>query len=164
LNLPAPNNNFRLGGGRNGEFEDRLVANRAWLERAFSYAEVQHLAAIVVLCQADPVMTRSTRMVEGRGTRRDGFFEFKNSLRELAARFRGPVLLVHGAGSESGPAGWVPDLTGKLPKNLGEVRAFASPESQRWIEVVVDTRHPRVFSVAVRRLGQEERGTPNRSR
>ena len=38
INLPANNNHFRPEAGRNSEFEDRLVANRFWLQRLFAMA------------------------------------------------------------------------------------------------------------------------------
>lgn len=152
LNLPAPNNDFRYAGGRNVEFEDRSVALRAWLERAFAYAQTQHLAAVVVLCEGDPMMARSTRLMEGRGPRRDGFFEFKNTLRDLTARFHGQVLLVHGSSADPDAGGWVADASGKAPRNFWEARAFGSPHSGRWIEIRVDVRRPRPFTIIAQGL------------
>ena len=34
LNAPSPNNHYLTAGGRNGEFEDRVIANAFWLEHA----------------------------------------------------------------------------------------------------------------------------------
>lgn len=33
LNAPAPNNHYLTAGGRNGEFEDRIIANGFWIDR-----------------------------------------------------------------------------------------------------------------------------------
>ncbi len=42
LNAPAPNNHYLSAGGRNGEFEDRSVANAFWLEHAVETATFEH--------------------------------------------------------------------------------------------------------------------------
>jgi hypothetical protein len=164
LNLPAPDNNFRFAAGRNGEFEDRQVANRTWLERAFAYAQTHHLPAVVILCQADPSMSRVTRMIEGSRGKRDGFFEFKNTLRELTMRYRGQVLFVHGAGPESTANAIVNDALAKGVKNLLEVHAYGSPETDRWIEIRVDTRRVRIFTVIPKGLESANRPKPDHTR
>ncbi len=164
INLPAPNNDFRVAAGRNGEFEDRTVANHAWLERAFSYAQTHRLAGVVVFCQADPKMDRSVHVLEGRGVRRDGFFEFKSILRELTAHFHGEVLLIHGADGEPAQGGRVEDGATRQLKNFMEARAFASPNTQQWVEVDVNLRRPGLFKVSAQALvdtaGQTSRAAP----
>lgn len=39
LNAPAPNNHYLTAGGRNGEFEDRIIANGFWIDHAAEYAK-----------------------------------------------------------------------------------------------------------------------------
>ena len=39
LNAPSPNNHYLSAGGRNGEFEDRVIANTFWLEHAAEFAK-----------------------------------------------------------------------------------------------------------------------------
>ncbi|MBV8627156.1 MAG: hypothetical protein JO371_04690, partial [Paraburkholderia sp.] len=51
LNAPSPNNHFLNAGGRNGEFEDRVIANGFWLEHAAEFARRREARAIVVFIQ-----------------------------------------------------------------------------------------------------------------
>ena len=55
LNVPGDNNNYKTAGGRNGEYEDRLEANRQWLARAFAVAHQRKMAGVVVMMHADPL-------------------------------------------------------------------------------------------------------------
>ncbi len=150
INLPSPNNDYRLAGGRNGEFEDRIIANHAWLERAFRYADLMRLAGVVVATEGDPEFSRPLRAPDHRSPRRDGFYEFKMELRDAVQRFRGQVLLVHS--SESGYLIDQPlqDPSGRVLKNFTRVRSLASNYQGSWLEVDVDARTPRVFRVAKR--------------
>jgi len=93
LNLPGRNNDFRSAAGRNAEFDDRLQANKLWLERAFQQARRERLAALVIALHGDPRF----EVVARRGGERDGYAEFKDWLRQQCAGFTGPVLLLHGA-------------------------------------------------------------------
>ena len=54
LNLPGANNNYRAAAGRNAEFDDRLIASKLWLERAFHAAAREKAAGLVILVHADP--------------------------------------------------------------------------------------------------------------
>ena len=96
LNLPENNNNFRFGAGRNGEFEERLVANRVWLERSFRLATERRLAGIVIFVDAAPRFGLPMRAPDSRSRERDGYYEWKAALRDLASSFKGQVLLVQG--------------------------------------------------------------------
>lgn len=150
MNLPSPNNDYRLAGGRNGEFEDRIIANHAWLERAFRYADLMRLAGVVLATQGDPEFSRPLRAPDHRSPRRDGFYEFKVELRDAVQRFRGQVLMVHS--SESGYLIDQPlqDANGHVLKNFTRVRSLPSGYAGSWLEVEVDARTPRVFRVAKR--------------
>lgn len=92
MNLPAPNNHFVMAAGRNGEFEDRLVANREWLRRIFTHARLQNARAVVLFCDANPLARPS-------GVHRDGFTEMRRYLRMHANKFKGTVLIVHAQAS-----------------------------------------------------------------
>ena len=147
LNLPGVNNDFRFGGGRNGEFEDRLIANRVWLQRAFRYAEMHKLRGLVIAIQADPEFNRPLHPPDHRLSHRDGFYEFKIQLRDLASRYHGHVLLLHGGirairGDEP-----LKDASGRPMSNVTRVSTFGAPYASDWIRVDVDTHRPRVFSI-----------------
>jgi hypothetical protein len=95
INLPAANNHFLPDGGRNSEFEDRLIANKDWLQRLFTFATQRKMAGIVLFTDGNPLAQPSQRPFLLRG-QRDGFSETRQRITTLAGEFRGKVLLVHG--------------------------------------------------------------------
>ena len=110
VNLPANNNHFRPEAGRNSEFEDRMVANRFWLNRLFAMARRDKLEAVVLFSEGDvKALTQPTGL---RGflarsvNRQDGFDETRRQIATLAAKFAGKVLLVDSspARKKSAPA------------------------------------------------------------
>ncbi|MEA5098802.1 MAG: hypothetical protein VB032_09765 [Burkholderiaceae bacterium] len=99
VNLPSNNNHYLTAAGRNNEFEDRLVANRAWLQRIFSQAKRHKMRGIVLFADANPLAVPART---NRSDRRDGFAETRKQILSLSARFPGKVLLVHGQPSTGG--------------------------------------------------------------
>nr|WP_243843154.1 hypothetical protein [Paraburkholderia caballeronis] len=101
MNLPDGNNHYLTAGGRNGEFEDRVIANGFWLEHAAEYAKRRNARAIVIFVQGNPWATERRERSERFGwlrfghRPRDGYVEFRRSLAKLAQTFDGPVLVVH---------------------------------------------------------------------
>lgn len=96
LNLPANNNQYLAEAGRNGEFEDRLIANRDWLKRLFVIAGSRKFSALVIFSDGS-LAPASAADSATRSNRRDGFLEVRNRLMTLAAKYPGKVLLVQGA-------------------------------------------------------------------
>ena len=151
LHLPANNNDFLSAAGRNSEFEDRLIADREWLQRTFNIAVQKNAAAVVLFCDADPLALpeRSGQLGIGLGLgmRRDGFLEVRKQLLALSARFNGRVLLIHGQ------AGAVPDHAITWQGNIGTLGPAPG-----WLKVGVDVALPALFSVnqgsAARTSGQ----------
>jgi hypothetical protein len=98
VNLPANNNHYRPEAGRNSEYEDRLVANRFWLNRLFAMAKREKLDAIVLFSEGDvKALTQPTglRALLGRANgRQDGFDEPRRQIATLAQKFPGKVLLI----------------------------------------------------------------------
>lgn len=90
LHLPAPNNRYLAEAGRNGEFEDRQIANRSWLRRLFSVAKRDRVSAIVLFCDGTLLPAQTTSV----SPQRDGFAEVRQQLKTLAPKFNGPVLVV----------------------------------------------------------------------
>jgi hypothetical protein len=135
VNLPANNNHYRSDGGRNGEYEDRLIANRNWLQRLFAIAKNKKLAGIVLFCDGDPLSPLLQRAPELRG-QPDGFNEVRQLLTTLSAKYAGHVLLVHSQriGAPRRDIVW----SGKL----GTLASDAN-----WSKIDVDTARPAVFSV-----------------
>jgi hypothetical protein len=107
MNVPGSNNHYRNEGGRNGEFEDRWQANKAWLKQAFQVAHTKNLPAIVIFWQANPLfetakigvfdwMERAHYLKSQLRNKRDGYQEIKHLLAELTDGYDGQVLLIHG--------------------------------------------------------------------
>jgi len=99
VNLPAPNNHYLTDAGRNGEFEDRLIANRYWLERVFTFAAREKRAGIVLFSDGNPALHSGRTSARAPDGVRDGFFEIRRQIVRLAAAFPGKVLVVHGSSS-----------------------------------------------------------------
>lgn len=96
INLPANNNHFRAEAGRNSEYEDRLVANRAWLHRLFMLAERQKMHGLVLFSDGDPRVTEEEgfSLLSSFKTKQDGFAEVRKQIRSMAEKYKGKVLLI----------------------------------------------------------------------
>jgi hypothetical protein len=111
INLPANNNHFLPAAGRNSEYEDRLVANRFWLNRLFALARRDKLEALVLFSEGDlkalaqPTGLRA--LLRRAPTAQDGFAQPRRQVQTLAQMFPGKVLLVD---SEALPKGKKPAI------------------------------------------------------
>jgi hypothetical protein len=111
VNLPANNNHYLPAAGRNSEYEDRLVANRFWLNRLFALARRDKMEAVVLFSEGD-----LKALVQPTGLRallrrppavQDGFSQPRRQVQTLAQKFAGKVLLVD---SEALPKGKKPAI------------------------------------------------------
>jgi hypothetical protein len=141
INLPANNNHFRPEAGRNSEFEDRLVANRAWLHRLFTLAERQKMQGIVLFSDGDPGITAEEgfSLLPSFRTRQDGFAEVRKQIRTLAEKYKGKVLLIDAqrgaaAGGDAAAIQW--------RGNVGHLHMAAD-----WAEVRVTPGAATLFNV-----------------
>ncbi len=168
INLPENNNNFRLGAGRNGEFEERLVANRAWMERAFRIATERRLAGVVLFIDAAPRFGTPLRAPDARSSERDGFYEWKLALREFVPAFKGQVLLVQahdsrGTGTPApGPSVEVDhplhDAGGRPVANFSRLIVRGNTGEARWLRVDVDPSEATLFRIAAERTFDDPSG------
>lgn len=137
VNLPAPNNHFLQDGGRNSEFEDRLIANKDWLQRLFTFATQKKLAGIVLFADGNPLAQPSQRPFLLRG-QRDGFVETRQRITTLAAAFKGKILLVHGETlKDESNAGIV------WRRNLGSIGVASG-----WSKFAVDSSSAALFTLS----------------
>jgi hypothetical protein len=161
LNAPAPNNHYLSAGGRNGEFEDRSIANAFWLEHAVETARRSDMRAVVVILQGDPDFARYERRDRfawlrfSRGeTSRDGFLELKRSLVKAAELFRGPVIVIHQSDTPI-PRGFRIDQPlrndkGTVVANLTRIAMGLKRPQSQWLEVESDFAWRPPFRVRVR--------------
>lgn len=129
INLPSNNNNYVVDAGRNSEFEDRLIANRDWLNRVFTFAQREKAAGIVLFSDSNPFAP--ARLA---GNQRDGFAETRKLLSNLAAKFPGKILVMHSQSSRTGAIAW--------NGNVGEYGITAG-----WTKVNIEPRQARIFSI-----------------
>ena len=123
VDIPANNNHYLPEAGRNSEFEDRLVANRYWLNRVFALARAKKHDAVVLFSEGainPPVQEKGFRALLARNRRpQDGFDAPRRQVAQLARKFAGKVLLVDSVaapGSKAEPAiAW--------QENIGHVSA-----------------------------------------
>jgi len=161
MNVPNGNNHYLNAGGRNGEFEDRVIANRFWLERAAEYARRTNARAIVIFIEADPMPARSEHAkrfdwLPFSYHPRDGYEEFRHDLIRVARSFRGPIVIVHTVNAKL-PRGFVIDqpLRGARGKPVANVTRIAfslrAPLTQ-WLEVDDDMKRRPPLRVSVRNV------------
>lgn len=163
LNVPGDNNYYRNEGGRNGEFEERDVANREWLERAEAVARRTHARAIVIAIEGDPQFEANARRDRlfgwlrfDRQSARDGYAELKQALLKLTQHFEGPVLLIDGG---VGPlaTGYridepLRDEKGARVANFARLEVSGSPHLLQWIRVRVEPDRKEVFRIRVEKV------------
>jgi hypothetical protein len=179
LNVSSSANHFVRGGGRNGEFEDRAVANRYWLEHAYRVSQRRRTEAVVIAIEGDPGWEEPRRRGAfdwfnfGEAQPRDPYLEFKRDLLKFAQQFGGPVLLVHQADFKVRIEGTAEGTARETSPKLGpafrlesperrkkgapithiwQLQIDAQPDAQRWVAVEVVTGHEPVFRVATHQV------------
>lgn len=118
VNIPVNNNHFLREAGRNSEFEDRLVANRAWLQRLFVLARRNKKEGLVIFSEGD-----LSKPAAG-----DGFDAPRKQIATLAQKYPGKVLLVDSAGGSTGEIQWN-GTVGRLGVGTKPVEVRVTPRS-----------------------------------
>lgn len=120
IHLPANNNNYVSEAGRNSEFEDRLIANRDWLQRLFIFAKRKKIDGIVLFSDGNPLAIPSREDLARLKADRDGFLAVRRQILKLAPGFPGKILIVHRqAAGQGSPTASTPRI--RWSRNLGEV-------------------------------------------
>lgn len=138
VNLPANNNDFLHAAGRNSEFEDRMIANRAWLRRLFSAASQRGATGIVLFVDGNPLSIVGPRPDGSGPSYRDGFAEIRQQIQQLARRFNGKILLVHGRDARNTE---IADII-TWQENIASLHL-----SSGWRKVTIDATTPNLFRV-----------------
>jgi hypothetical protein len=141
LNLPSNNNHYVAAAGRNSEYEDRLVANRFWLNRLFAIARSDKVDAIVLFSEGDlkpfSEPTGLGALLRAAPPGHDGFAEPRHQVLALAQKFGGKVLLIDGAGL---PKGTKPAIEWRA--NVGHLNVGPGA-----LEVSVNPDAPKMFTI-----------------
>ncbi|MFP5364501.1 MAG: metallophosphoesterase [Thermoleophilia bacterium] len=117
------------------EYEARLAADLAWLDRTFATARRQDARGVLVAMQAD-TFARSDA----------GFVEILDRITELAARFDGPVLLLQGDSHSYLVDRPLPDAP-----NLTRI-VVEGENADEWLRLSVEPRAEQLFSWTRERL------------
>ncbi|AHE27801.1 hypothetical protein [Burkholderia pseudomallei] len=159
LNAPAPNNRYLTAGGRNGEFEDRAIANAFWIDHAAEYAKRRKARALMVFLEGDPQFDRYERSERfgwlrfNRPRVRDGFRELKRALVKAAAVFRGSIVVVHPSGEPLADGFRIDrplrDDKGELVGNLTRVAIAPHARLTHWVRIGVDAAKQPMFNVSM---------------
>lgn len=136
INLPANNNHFLPEAGRNSEFEDRLVANRAWIKRLFTLAQRRKLAGLVIFSDGDVGLKAEEKwsLLADFSSKQDGFSGPRRQIRTLAHKFTGQVLLIDTQPSAEAAKSEPPAI--KWQDNLGHLSV-----SDNWLGIEVAPAH-----------------------
>ncbi|WP_179402388.1 hypothetical protein [Burkholderia guangdongensis] len=162
LNVPAPNNHYLTAGGRNGEFEDRVIANGFWIEHSAEYAKRRGARALVMFFEGNPQFDRYERAERfawlrfSRPRGRDGFHELKRSLVKAASIFRGPIVIIH-ADNETLPYGFAIDRplhadNGELVGNVTRIAIGPRQPANQWIRIAVNPVLRTPFNVSLQEV------------
>lgn len=152
LNIPGSNNNWQSDAGRNGEFDDRMLANKLWLRKTVEYARSHKAAGLVISFHANPDFEERTKVLTPqRSPLRDGYLEFKQMLRDAAEQFDGAILLIHGDTHMFRIDQPLRHRDGQIIKNITRLEVFGSPFAEAWVRVRVDPAGPIVFQASPKR-------------
>jgi hypothetical protein len=139
VNMPANNNHYLNEAGRNSEYEDRLVANRFWLNRLFAIAKRDRLEAIVLFSEGDvkaqsqPTGLRA--LLRSAVPDNDGFAEPRRLILSLAQKFPGKVLLVDGTRVRAKPAIEWRGNVGHLAAGADALEVVVNPDTKTLFRV-----------------------------
>ena len=117
---------------RLAEFEARLEADLAWIDRTFEVAEGRRAAGVVLAMQAD--------MWDGPAEAQTGFAELKQRIAARAAAFGRPVLLLQGDSHR-----YKADRPFATAPNVQRIVVEGETASE-WLRLVVSPRTPAVFA------------------
>jgi hypothetical protein len=128
----------------NEEYEQRDTANRTFVRDSFEQARRDGALGLMLVIQAD-IMPETIDPAERSRREVDGYDSFLEALREEAARFERPVVLVHGDSHyfKVDKPLLVPGRKAVL-ENFTRVETFGSP-NVFWVRATVDPNDPNLF-------------------
>jgi hypothetical protein len=138
VNLSGGRNNVGRGAATDAEAHCRDVGNARWLAQAAREAHESRAVGLVILTQANPWWTNGPE-----------FDAFLDAVRQAAATYRGPVLLVHGDTHFYRADQPFRDALGEPVPNLQRLETWGSP-FVGWVEVHVDPARPEPFTFTPR--------------
>jgi hypothetical protein len=124
-------------------FEARRDANRTWLHDSLRQALDQRAGALAIAFHANPRFEQPPR---------PGFADWIVGLREVAAAFRHPILLLHGDTHRFRVDRPLADVRGDAIAHVTRVESFGWPFTASWVHVAHDPHEPARFRITVREV------------
>lgn len=145
IHVVGSNNGLDEYPGSRDEFESRQKANQTWLFETLAMAEREQASALVIAAHGDP----DFGLFPEKGHRL-----FLTWLQEIATRFRGQVLFLHGDSHRFKADQPLDDSKGRPLANFMRVESFGYPMSSNWVRIDYDPRRAQRFMVSPREVGQ----------
>lgn len=145
IHVVGSNNGLDEYPGSRDEFESRQKANQTWLFETLAMAEREQASALVIAAHGDP----DFGLFPEKGHRL-----FLTWLQEIAARFRGQVLFLHGDSHRFKADQPLDDSKGRPLANFMRVESFGYPMSSNWVWIGYDPRRAQRFTVSPREVRQ----------
>jgi hypothetical protein len=145
IHVVGSNNGLDEYPGSRDEFESRQKANQTWLFETLAMAEREQASALVIAAHGDP----DFGLFPEKGHRL-----FLTWLQEIATRFRGQVLFLHGDSHRFKADQPLDDSKGRPLANFMRVESFGYPMSSNWVRIDYDPRRAQRFMVSPREVRQ----------
>jgi len=145
VHVVGSNNGLDEYPGSRDEFELRQKANQAWLFETLAMAEREQASGLVIAAHGDP----DFGLFPEKGHRL-----FLTWLQEIATRFRGQVLFLHGDSHRFKVDQPLDDSKGHPLANFTRVESFGYPMSASWVRIGYDPRRAQRFMVSAREVRQ----------
>lgn len=145
IHVVGSNNGLDEYPGSRDEFESRQKANQTWLFETLAMAEREQASALVIAAHGDP----DFGLFPEKGHRL-----FLTWLQEIAIRFRGQVLFLHGDSHRFKADQPLDDSKGRPLANFMRVESFGYPMSSNWVRIDYDPRRAQRFMVSPREVRQ----------
>ena len=145
IHVVGSNNGLDEYPGSRDEFESRQKANQTWLFETLAMAEREQASALVIAAHGDP----DFGLFPEKGHRL-----FLTWLQEIATRFRGQVLFLHGDSHRFKADQPLDDSKGRPLANFMRVESFGYPMSSNWVWIGYDPRRAQRFTVSPREVRQ----------
>lgn len=145
VHVVGSNNGLDEYPGSRDEFESRQKANQTWLFETLAMAEREQASALVIAAHGDP----DFGLFPEKGHRL-----FLTWLQEIATRFRGQVLFLHGDSHRFKADQPLDDSKGRPLANFMRVESFGYPMSSNWVWIGYDPRRAQRFTVSPREVRQ----------
>lgn len=138
------------------EYADLHEANEVWLKSAFDHARRGGIRLMVIAAHANPSFENDHTAWRPR-LKRDRHARFRQLLADLASRYDGQVLFIHGDTHAFQVNQPLLDRSGEELPNLTRLESFGTPFSGSWVQVRVTPERSPMFTIITHHLDPTRR-------